>query len=264
MKTNLNNSEHLASEYDKNIRQIVQWMNEYVQEQGDRSVGGYCSFLRTGGIVVSLTDFDSDPGRERLFSSNVRNEDRTAVMLDLYIRNWDDIDRNASALDHSRRRALEAAVNGIKLTVEVGRPGDSVDMVSPLMNYELLMPEGAVLQRPSIDRLVRAPLRLTEIHLNNELVAVRTVDLVLMPARHEGLLPAAVSERPDELGYLRQRGSMDDLYAMMKEILMQALHHIEAHPDEKVHFRLESKHDLRTICGEDLRPWPEDVSISSR
>ena len=137
MKTNLNNTEHLASEYDMNIRQIVRWMNDYSQEQGDRFVGGYCSFLRTGGIVVSLTDFDSDPGRERLFSSNERNEDRTAVMLDLYIRNWDDIDRNASALDHSRRRALEAAVNGIKLTVEVGLPGDSVDMVSPLMNYEI-------------------------------------------------------------------------------------------------------------------------------
>ena len=259
MKTNLCNTENLTSEYDKHIKKIVHWMKEYAQWDGDRYGGGHLSFLRTGGILQDLNDFDGDVGRFALYSSDEHSEDQAAVLLDLYIRDWTDIDRNASALEHSRRRALEAAFTGIKLTVEVGYPGDSVTHVSPLINYELIMPAGVVMKRPCIDELLDRPYRISEIFLNSELVAVRTVDIVLVNSAHRWLIPPIESEEPDEIGYLRRWGAMDDRNASMNLVLIQALHHIEAHPDEKVRFRAESERGLRTICADDLRSWPEDA-----
>ncbi len=252
----------LSREYDKLVEEVIAWMKEYAEDDDDPYVGGYISFLRTGGLVVHLNDFDCDPGQMAVFSSGRVIEDTSAVHVDLYIRQWTDIERNLSALQHAKRRAVEAAEMGLTLTVEVGYPGDSTEGVSPLRNYELLLPGGAQMKRPCLADMAKRTWPITEIFLNTEIIAVRREEYVLVSTAHDWLLTPIKERESDEAGCIRFWGSVDELMETMRDLLLQALHHLEFHPEATVRFGLpDRERGVQTTLVDCVRPWPTDTNF---
>ena len=148
----------------------------------------------------------------------------------------------------------------LEMTVEVGYSGDSPDGISPLRNYELLMPDGtSIVKRPCLANVDKSVWLITAVYLGPDVVAVRTPRYVLLNATYQALCLKPTGESVDEAGYIRYFGDRDGLIATMRHILREALQYMEAHPGTSVRFEIEDRErDIDIIRVKNLRPWPQE------